>query len=122
MLETGYRLKKEEVDDFRIKLRHLEHDIRLQSYTMPEHDAKLTQIPPKTKFLCVHGYGCIKQDGVSFQSLDNNSNYLCVLFVFVHAVMKQEYSKCFVRALAVSNWMAITKNQKKVMIGNKYVR
>ncbi len=42
MSKTGYLLKKEEVDDFRIKLRHLEHDIRLQSYTMPEHDTKLT--------------------------------------------------------------------------------
>ncbi len=64
MLETGYLLKKEEVDDFRIKLTYRNHNIRLQSYTMHKHDAKLTQIPPKTKFLCVHGYGCIEQDGV----------------------------------------------------------
>ncbi len=33
-----------------------------------------------------------------------------------------EYSKYFVRALTDSDWMAITKNQKKVMIGNKEKR
>ncbi len=90
MSETGYLLKKEEVDDFRIKLTHCNHNIRLQSYSMPEHDAKLTQIPPMPKFLCVHGYGCIEQDGFLSQSSEKNSNYLCVLFVFPHAVIKQE--------------------------------
>lgn len=44
---------------------------------------------------------------------------MCVTFVLANAVMKEEYSKCFVCALAVSDWMAVAKKQKKVIIGNK---
>ncbi len=119
MSQTGYLLKKEEVDNFRIKLTNRAHDSRLESYNILDNDIKLSQIPAKTRFLCVHGYGRIEHDGVLSQSLENESNYLCVSFVFVNAVIKEEYSKCFVRALAVSDWMSVTKNQKKVMIGNK---
>ncbi len=78
----------------------------------------MTQIPSKTKFLCVHGHGRIEQDGVLSQSLENESNYLCVSFVFENAVVRPEYNRCFVRTLAVFDWMA-SKNQKKVLIGNK---
>ncbi len=86
---------------------------------MPNDATMIIQIPPKTKFVCVHGYGRIEQDGVLSQSLENESNFLCVSFVFSNAVIKEEYSKCFVRALAVSDWMSVKSNQKKVMIGHK---
>ncbi len=119
MSETGYLLKKTEVDNFRIKLTRREHDIRLESFTVPDDKPKLTQIPPKTNFLCVQGYARIEQDGVLSQSLENESSYLCVSFVFANGVIKPEYKQCFVRTLAVFDWMASSKNQKKVMIGNK---
>ncbi len=108
-----------EIDNFCIKLTHHDHDIRLGMFTISDECKKLTQIPPKTKLLCVHGYGRIEQDGVLSQSLDNQSKCLCVLFVFGNAAIKKEYIKCFVYAWAVSDWMSISKNQKEVMIRNK---
>ncbi len=71
MSETGYLLKKTEVDNYQIKLTHRDHDIRLGMFTIPDNWTKLTQIPPKTKVLCVYGYGRIEQDGILLQSLDN---------------------------------------------------
>ncbi len=119
MLQNGYLLKKEDVENFRIKLTRHDYDIRLDSYTGPDNQPMLAQIPSKTKFLCVHGYGRIEQDGILSQSLENESNYLCVSFVFANAVIKQEYNRCFVGALAVLDWMSSSTNQKKVMIGRK---
>ncbi len=46
----------------------------------------------------------------------NLTFYVCHLFS--NAVIKAEYDKCFVHALAVSDWMSV-KSNKKVMIGHK---
>ncbi len=110
MSETGYLLKKDEIDNFKINLTHCEHDSKLQSFTLPSDTTKITQIPPKTSFVCVHGYGQIEQDSILSQSLENESNFLCVSFMFSNSMIKAEYDKCFVQALAVSDWMSIKKN------------
>ncbi len=110
MSQRGYLLNKTDIDKFCIKLTFCHHHNRLGSFIIPDGCTKLT---------CVHGYVRIEHDGVLSQSLDNDSNFLCVSFVFINAVIRDEYSKCFVCALVVSDWMSISKNQKKVMIGNK---
>ncbi len=66
-----------------------DHEIRLQSFIVPKNAPKLTQIPSRTKFLYVHEYGRIEQDEVLSQSLKNDSDFLCVSFVFASAVIKQ---------------------------------
>ncbi len=114
MSATGSLLKKEEIDNFRIKLTHRDNNIQLQSFTIPENSLKLIQTPPKTKFLYVHGFGRIEQDKMLSQLLENNSNFLCLSFVFENSVIREDYSKCFVCALAVSDiGCQGRKNRKK---------
>ncbi len=119
MPETAYLLKNVEVDNLWIKLTHHDHDIRLQLYTAPENCTKLTQTPPKTKFLCVQRYRRILQDGMLSQSI-NMTQFFCAyhLFLLLQLLEKNTLCALFVHWQLTGCQLQKTRRKLRVAIIN----
>jgi hypothetical protein len=105
----AYVVSKEHVDELVFNVVRHTNDSRLGLFQIPQTATLMKQVDNSTKFLCIHGYGMLQEEGNLSQSTSADMCYLCVTIVKGYGVIQDQYKKCFVRTSAVTQW--ITKNQ-----------